>query len=86
MTRIVPMRSFRNRETRAFWLGLHPPHFFPLAKFRRNFALVSVLRVFSLPARRPRPARNLEKLIELDLVRWDRVLVRGKVRVFRVGE
>jgi Cdc6-like AAA superfamily ATPase len=26
----------------------------------------------------------MNKLIELDLVRWDRALVRGKVRVFKV--
>ena len=27
----------------------------------------------------------MNKLIELDLVQWDRALVRGKVRVFKVG-
>jgi len=27
----------------------------------------------------------MNKLIELDLVRWDRALVRGKVRIFRLG-
>jgi hypothetical protein len=26
----------------------------------------------------------MNKLIELDLVRWDRALVRGKVRVFGI--
>jgi hypothetical protein len=26
----------------------------------------------------------MNKLIELDLVRWDRALVRGKVRIFRI--
>ncbi|MHA1329882.1 MAG: hypothetical protein ACTSR2_02280 [Candidatus Hodarchaeales archaeon] len=27
----------------------------------------------------------MNKLIELDLVQWDRALVRGKARVFKVG-
>ena len=31
-------------------------------------------------------SKNMNKLIELDLVHWDRALVRGKVRVFKGGK
>lgn len=48
-----------------------------LARCRAENKPAIALRTFS---------EYMNKLIELDLVRWDRALVRGKVRVFRVGE
>jgi hypothetical protein len=47
-----------------------------LEKYRAQDRPAIDLRTFS---------EYMNKLIELDLVRWDRTLVRGKVRVFRAG-
>jgi len=46
-----------------------------LAESRRLGRPAIALRTFS---------EYMNRLIELELVRWDRALVRGKVRVFRV--